>query len=359
MRRPYAVLSIDGGGIRGIIPAVLLAEIEERAGHHAAELFDLIAGTSSGGMLALVLAKPDPSSGRPAYDARDGIRLYEQMGSRIFDRSAWRKARSLNAVLEEKYPSDGIEAVLEEFFGQSRLKDAATDVLVTSYDIERAEPFFFKSRKAQEDPEGYDFAMKDAARATSAAPTYFEPHRVQTDPPKDYHALIDGGVFAANPAMCAYVEARSLLGKDPCEGGGPLLVVSLGAGEHKKPLLYEEARGWGARHWARPLPNILLNGMSDTVDHQMRELVAEGELYYRFQTALSRGLGALDDAEAANVRALKLAAEKLIEREDENLTTLCEQLGRVAREREEDDAGSSQATTVPRIPLEKNRSVSR
>ncbi len=358
MRRPYAVLSIDGGGIRGIIPAVLLAEIEERAGHHAAELFDLIAGTSSGGMLALVLAKPDPSSGRPAYDARDGIRLYEQMGSRIFDRSAWRKARSLNAVLEEKYPSSGIVAVLEEFFGNARLKDAATDVLVTSYDIERAEPFFFKSRKAREEPERFDFAMKDAARATSAAPTYFEPHRVRTDPPKDYHALIDGGVFASNPAMCAYAEARSLLGKDLCEGGG-LLVVSLGAGEHKKPLLYEEARGWGARHWARPLPNILLNGMSDTVDHQMRELVAEGEVYYRFQTVLNRGLGALDNAEAANVRALKLAAEKLIEREDENLDALCEQLGRVARAREEHTARPSRTTTVPRIPLEKNRSASR
>ena len=91
----------------------------------------------------------------------------------------------------------------------------------------------------------------------------------------------------------------------------------------------------------------------------MRELVAEGETYYRFQTALNRGLGALDNAEPANVRALKLAAEKLVEREDENLDALCEQLGRVARAREDDAAGSSRATTVPRISLEKNRSASR
>lgn len=284
-------------------------------------------------MLALVLTRPDPSSGAPAYDAEDGLRLYEEMGARIFDRSTWRKARSLNAVFEEKYPSSGIDGVLEEFFGDARLKDAVTPVLVTAYDIERAEPFFFKSERARADPDRCDFAMKDAARATSAAPTYFEPHKVEAKGREGYYALIDGGVFAANPARCAYVEARGYPKKegDFCEG--EFLVVSLGTGEQKRPLLYDDARGWGAAHWARPLPNILLNGMSDTVDHQMREIVgaSHGELYYRFQTQLGRSGGDLDNARPANVRGLELAAEKLIEREHEALTDLCDRLRRSAR----------------------------
>ena len=185
------ILSIDGGGIRGLIPAVVLSKLERLTGRPTAHLFDLVAGTSTGGILALGLSRPGPD-GRPLYSADKMAELYEKEGRYIFESSLWRKIRSIGSLVEEKYPSHGIETVLQRFFGASRLKDACTDVLVPSYEIERRTPFFFRSSMARKRAD-YDFPMWQAARATSAAPTYFEPAKVPAG--QDHWALIDGGVI--------------------------------------------------------------------------------------------------------------------------------------------------------------------
>src|SRR5271154_1929690 len=216
------ILSIDGGGIRGILPAMLLAEIERRTGEPVARLFDLVAGTSTGGIIALGLTIPK-SPGGPLYSAQHFVELYENQGRRIFSRSLWRALFSLDSLSWRKYASAGIEGVLLEDFGDSRLGDAVTDVLITSYEIERRFPFFFKSRNARTRPD-YDFPARDVARATSAAPTYFEPMQLPSGTNSEHYTLIDGGVFANNPAACALVEARTTF------GGSDYLVVSLGTG---------------------------------------------------------------------------------------------------------------------------------
>src|SRR5919197_214120 len=227
------ILAIDGGGIRGVIPATVLTEIETRMGKRTAELFDLVAGTSTGGILALGLFKPD-GNGRPQYAASELSALYEREGPRIFDRSPWHTFVSLGSLADEKYPADGIEAVLKEYFGDARLKDAVTETLVTSYELESRQPWFFARHKAIEDPAANDFPMRFVARATSAAPTYFEPEELPTTTP--HGGLIDGGVFANNPAMCAYVEMKKLRPE------ADVLVVSLGTGQHTRPIHYAEAR---------------------------------------------------------------------------------------------------------------------
>src|SRR3712207_3062225 len=149
MAEPFKVLSIDGGGIRGIIPAMILAEIEDRTGGSIAEMFDLIAGTSTGGILALGLTMPG-DGGKPRYRAEDLISLYEKEGHRIFSRPAGHRVDSLEGISEERYPSDGIEQVLAEYFEGVRLKDALTRILVTSYEIQLRIPFFFRSEKAKD-----------------------------------------------------------------------------------------------------------------------------------------------------------------------------------------------------------------
>ncbi len=111
MAQVFKVLSIDGGGIRGIIPAMILAEIEDRTGKSVAEMFDLIAGTSTGGILALGLAMPG-DGGKPRYKAEDLIEFYEKEGLRIFSRPARHRIDSLEGIAEERYPSEGIEQVL-------------------------------------------------------------------------------------------------------------------------------------------------------------------------------------------------------------------------------------------------------
>jgi uncharacterized protein len=223
----FKVLSIDGGGIRGIIPAMVLAEIEERTGKSIAETFDLIAGTSTGGILALGLAMPG-DGGRPKYTASELIELYEDEGTSIFSG----RAGTIRNLFEERYPSAGVEGVLDRYFGDARLKDALSTVFVTSYEIELRAPFFFRSERAKVDAD-YDFPMREVARATSAAPTYFEPAKVEARGPVEYYALVDGGVFANNPAMCAYVEASSILKErgSASTDEPTILVVSLGTGQ--------------------------------------------------------------------------------------------------------------------------------
>ena len=317
------VLSIDGGGIRGIIPAIILAEIEKRTKKPVSELFELIAGTSTGGILALGLTKPD-DRGRPHYTAEELISLYEKEGATIFSRSPWHHIYSLWNLAEEKYPADGIEGALDGYFGQAHLRDALTETIITSYDIERRLPFFFRSRRAKEDSD-YDFPMKKVARATSAAPTYFEPAKIESEDSSDYYALVDGGVFANNPAMCAYAEVRNTR-----PGADDFLLVSLGTGELTRSLPYEEVKGWGLALWAQPILSVVFDGVSDTVDYQLRQLLPPArngvERYYRFQTRLNEGNDDLDDASRTNLRVLWLLAEAIISDNDRVLDALCDQL---------------------------------
>jgi hypothetical protein len=331
MAEQIRVLSIDGGGIRGIIPALILAEIEERTGKPCSELFDLIAGTSTGGILALGLTKPVPGANKPRYKAEDLADLYEEEGGRIFSRSVWHRTRAFGSALEEKYPSEGIDGVLKEYFGDARLQDALTEVLVTAYEIERRIPWFFRSERARKSSD-HDFPMGQVARATSAAPTFFEPVKIDGEGSSDYYALIDGGVFANNPAMCAYVEARGYLEADgsPYPPGTDLLLVSLGTGELTRGLPYEEAAGWGLAGWARPILDVVFDGVSDTVDHQMGELLRRKKdgkrRYWRFQRRLDVGNDDMDDASRTNVRALKLLAESIVRDNADALDDLCARL---------------------------------
>ncbi len=321
MSKRIKVLSIDGGGIRGIIPAMILAEIEKRTKKPISSLFDLIAGTSTGGILALGLTIPN-DRGKPRYKAERLIELYEKEGSTIFSRSVWHRIRAIGMLVEEKYPSKGIESVLKKYFGNARLKDALTEVLVTGYEIERRIPWFFKSRHAKDrSKKGYDFPMTLVARSTSAAPTYFEPAQIKIGKSKDYYALVDGGVFANNPAMCAYVEAMSTHPQ-----ADDFLVVSLGTGEFTRPLFFDDVKGWGLTQWAQPILSVVFDGVSDTVDYQLKLLLQPNKQYYRFQTNLNVGNDDMDDASQTNIRILKLLAEDVIRDNGEILKNLCKQL---------------------------------
>jgi patatin-like phospholipase/acyl hydrolase len=315
------VLSIDGGGIRGIIPATILESIEDRTNTRTADLFDLIAGTSTGGILALGLATPD-EKGEPKYSAADLTALYEKEGKRIFARSLWHTMIALDNLIDEKYDASGLESVLRKYFGDTRLKDAVTEVLVTSYELETREPWFFARHKAQSNP-SFDFEMRFVARATSAAPTYFEPEELTETRP--HGGLIDGGVYANNPALCAYVEM-----KDLHPDHDDILVVSLGTGQHTRPIHYTDARNWGLALWAKPILNVVFDGVSDTVDHEMKILCRDSDdgdpRYYRFQTELNVGSDDMDNATATNLLALKQKAQEVIDLNDTALDKLCQEL---------------------------------
>ena len=326
------ILSIDGGGIRGIIPARIIAEIERRTKYPASKLFDLIAGTSTGGIIALALAAPtEPGGSEPKYGAQHMVELYEQNGPTIFSRSLGHAATSLCGLLGPKYEAKGIEGVLHRYFGEFRLHDALTKVLVTSYNTQGPAPVFFKSWRAKPIETGwteslrnrFDLRLREIARATSAAPTFFPPLELPDLAfGKPDMCLIDGGVFANNPAMCAWAEAPQLF-----RGVEEFIVVSIGTGNDEDQVPYAHAKGWGLAQWARPLVKILLDGVSDTVDYQMQQRLqpALGRKYYRFQGDLE-GRTAMDDASEENIMALLRVAEQIISRQESMLATVCAEL---------------------------------
>ena len=311
MSQRTRILSIDGGGIRGMIPAIVLAELEKRAGKPVAELFDLVVGTSTGGILACGLTVPG-SAGRPRYAANELIALYEQHGPHIFSRTLLKRVRSLEGIIDERYPTAPLEEVLRRYFGNTRLREAMTRVLVTAYEIERRSPWFFRSERAQADA-AYDFPMVKVARATSAAPTYFEPAKLAVPgSPSDYFALVDGGVFANNPGMCGWAEARALgLPEDT-------VVLSLGTGSLIRRIPYDDAKDWGLIQWARPILNVVFDGSSDTVDYQLGQVLGEGR-HFRLQTTLETASDDMDDVSADNLRDLRLEGENLVQRESAQL----------------------------------------
>ena len=318
--RPLRVLALDGGGIRGVIPATLLAEIEKRTGKRIAETFDLIAGTSTGGILALGLTTPHPNdeTKRP-YTAEDLIGMYEKNGKAIFSRSLGHRLITLFGLLGSKYAVRGLDKTLATYFGDSRLKDAVAELLITSYDLETRESWFFARHKALDEPEANDFPMVRVARATSAAPTYFRPERLSED---SQAGMIDGGVHSNNPAMCAWVETVKLYEDRDVD----VIVVSLGTGQVKSPISFNKARVWGLIGWVRPLIGIFMDGVAATVEHELEYLLPDqnGQLrYFRFQAELPPGMGSMDNTRPEHIALLKKQAQLIIDREQKKFGELC------------------------------------
>jgi patatin-like phospholipase/acyl hydrolase len=300
------VLSIDGGGIRGIIPALVLAELERRSGRRTFELFDLIAGTSTGGILACALCAPDP------LPAEQLVALYEEEGPRIFDRSIWQRVESADGVLDEKYDAGALDRALERFLSDKRLSEAVPDLIIPAYDTAVPGPHFFKSRDARESPDR-DAPLSLVARATSSAPTYFEPLQ------DGERSLIDGGVFAVNPAMCAYAEVLRH------SRDAEVTLLSLGTGEQTRPRPWREVNDWGLARWARPIIDVVFDGASDAVDYQLRHALGDGS-YRRLQVELTKASDALDDARPENIRRLRGHAEELIAERGADLDALAASL---------------------------------
>ncbi len=294
------VLSIDGGGIRGLIPALVLTELERRSGRRVFELFDLIAGTSTGGILACALCAPQP------LPAAELVALYEDEGPRIFDRDVFQRIRSGEGVIDERYDADALDRALERFLADKRLAEARPDLLVPAYNMTEPGPYFFKTRKARENPGREDFPLSVVARATAAAPTYFEPLEVNEV------ALVDGGVFAGNPAMSAFAEVLRF------QPTAEVLLLSLGTGQRTRKRTFDQIKDWGLVEWAKPILDAVFDGMSDVVDYQLEHALADGR-YWRLQTELDLASDDLDDASEGNLRLLRRHGEDLIDRQSEVL----------------------------------------
>ena len=326
------ILSIDGGGIRGIIPGQVLIALENKMqqinpNKRIADVFDLIAGTSTGGILACLYLCPG-AGGQPKFSAADAVSLYLQHGAEIFDVSVFRSVASIDGLRGPKYSAAPLEKALEFYFGDLRLSQLLKPCLITSYDITRRQAKFFnKQDVGQSGAGGADFAVRDIARGTSAAPTFFPPANIVGSDGSVY-PLIDGGVFANNPAMCALVEA---FGWNPALNVKDLNILSLGTGASDESLNYSDAKGWGDIAWLHPLLGILFGGVSETVDYQLQTLftsAGSASQYLRLQVDLRNSDvdSAMDNASKENLQALVNVGTKLAADNDAKLTALAKLL---------------------------------
>ena len=320
------ILSIDGGGIRGILPAKALVYLENKLTSHnkntrLTDYFDLIAGTSTGGIIATLLTVSD-DNGRPLYSAEDALNLYAEHGSKIFDTSLWKKISSIGGVTDEKYSAAYLEKVLKKYLGDSLLSQTVKPLMVTSYDIRNRAAKFFTTTDSTKNSHR-DFLLRDVCRATSAAPTYFEPARIFSTTEVPF-TLVDGGMFANNPAMTAYAEARTMdfrtiletEGKPAYPSADEMFLLSIGTGNVKKPYYYEQTKDWGQLQWIKPVIDMLMSGNAETVDYELQQLFStckDKSNYVRIVPSLANVNPEMDDASPKNIKALLDAGDKFVD----------------------------------------------
>ena len=341
MKNKIRILSLDGGGIRGIISCVILKYIEEQLQAQddptakIGDYFDLIAGTSTGGLITALLLFPDENK-KAKFSVNEALDLYAKKGESIFHVSFFQHLLNPFGLLKEKISDKNIEQQLEMVFGNLELKDFIKPCLITSYDITARKAKLFTSHNAQEPIN--NFYVKDVCRATSAAPTYFEPAQIKSLYEQQY-TLIDGGVYANNPTLCAYAEARKInfstvLNNDQkpdCPSINDMIIVSIGTGTVSKPYYFEDFDNAGKVKWIAPLIDILLSSNVETVDYQMLKMYDtlgdRNQLnYHRIMPKLNKASPEMDDTSKENIFELIQAGLLYVSENQEQLNTIVKKL---------------------------------
>ena len=237
------ILAIDGGGIKGAFPASFLATVEDSVRANVTDYFDLIVGTSTGGILALGLGL--------GLSAEEIVQFYEESGPKVFGRrNAIRNLRRLGVA---KYDNIRLRDALQSTFGDRKLSESKTRLVIPSLNLETGQVYIYKTAHHPKFERDYKERMVEVALATASAPTFFPTHRSSAGTP-----LIDGGVWANNPVGLAVVEAVGVLGwpKDS------LRVLSLGC--TSELLDVGSGRSWslGLGYWGTKIVDLFMTAQS-------------------------------------------------------------------------------------------------
>jgi patatin-like phospholipase/acyl hydrolase len=272
----FQILTLDGGGLRGIFSAAVLARLEEDLHIRITDHFDLIAGTSTGGIIALGLGL--------GLRPRQIVEFYTQLGPRAFqDRSRLRTARRLIRV---KYAAEPLRIALAEVFGERTFGESTKRLVITSYNLGCDDVYLFRTPHLPHLKRDWRERAVDVAMATSAAPTYLPGHRL------DGVRLVDGGVWANNPAMVALTEAAGPLGV-PLER---IRMLSLGTTTDVPHRSRRLDRG-GLLPWARDAVEVLMRAQSTSATNQIRHLLSNDRVL-RLNPTVATGAVSLDRVDA-------------------------------------------------------------
>lgn len=282
------ILSIDGGGIRGLIPAVILDNLEKELSTklnkdvRIADIFDMVAGTSTGSIFSLGLTVSNEETNRPKYRASDLVKIYKEDGNKVFKKSCFFATHV-----------KGFEKLLKSKFGDKTLKDALRDVLIPAYNITEAKVAYFTK-----DSDSY--SIKDVILASSAAPGFFPAKKI------DNNLYIDGGIYMNDPAFEAYLEAKKKFPQ-----AKKIVVCSLGTGYFQGTL--KDLASGRSIHWAAPLVSCMINAASNLVGSYLENLKTEQDFkYYRLQCDLKEEIP-LFDTKPESLEKLECYAYNIME----------------------------------------------
>lgn len=320
------ILSIDGGGMKGIVSAILLKSLEEKLQFYSnnenariADYFDLIAGTSTGAILAALYLYPT-AQGESKYSAKEVLDFYLDFGKEVF------KRQFFYPVIGPKYTNKSLKKLLERYFGDTTLGELKKPCLLAAYDTTKRAAVFFNTVSSRKDQKR-NYLLRDAILASTAAPTYFAPSCLRVKK-QCYNCLIDGGVVANNPALCALIESLKL---PKCEGIHETLLLSVGNVNNPKSYYYDEVKRWGLFHWAKPILDILMDGSEQTVDYQLRRIyksINRPQDYYRMQWTTEDEVPGMDNVSQDAIEQLIGYGEKLALREKYRIEEIARRLTR-------------------------------
>ncbi|XP_039120679.1 patatin-like protein 2 [Dioscorea cayenensis subsp. rotundata] len=338
------VLSIDGGGIRGIIPATILsfleAQLQELDGEDArlADYFDVISGTSTGGLVTAMITAPNDKK-RPLFAAKDIKAFYLEHSPKIFPQPNWGFLGEAFSIVKRlggpKYNGKYLHKIIKEKLGNLKLHDTLTNIVIPTFDIKQLQPTIFSSYEVKNNNSSMDADLCDICISTSAAPTYLPAHYFQTTTSEGKSRefnLVDGGVAANNPALVAIKEVTKQIFKGNQDffpikpmDFGRFLVISLGTGTAKNEEKFNAkmASKWGVLSWliaggSNPLIDAFTHASGDMVDIHISvvfQALRSEENYLRIQDDTLRGtISSVDVSTKENLEGLVKIGEDLLKK---------------------------------------------
>jgi patatin-like phospholipase/acyl hydrolase len=275
------VLEIDGGGIRGVSALIQLIEFERLIKKPLKDHFDLITGTSTGAIVAVLLSV--------GYSTEDILNLYTLHGNKIFDKNIFRFG-----ILRPKYDDKYFNKILQEYTKDLTLKDCKTNVLIPTYNITTKEGKLFKSSKAKEN-NSENYKLFDVIRSSASAQSFFKPLEINGE------KYIDGGMYVNNPSIMALIECLK-------DGYEKVNIISFSTGE-KKSVIKDKTLDGGMLSWAEPTIDILLAEASELTDYTLEKLYPllsnllgrRLGIYIRCKSLTAKANGKIDDASEKNI----------------------------------------------------------
>ena len=283
----FRILSLDGGGIKGAFTASVLNTLANDSGVSIKNSFDLIVGTSTGGILAIGIAM--------GLEPEELLKLYVDDGPEIFPVTGkiGKYRRSLRQLFSSKLSTAPLRKALEKSLSDKKLKDAFTRLVIPTYDAVEGRIYLFKTAHNEEIHNDAHLTAVDVAIATSAAPTYFRAAGIKDQLGSKY---VDGGVWANNPGMIGIIEAVAFLKQDITD----IRVLSIGT--TNAPFNIAQHTNSGVAKWNVGLLSLMMEGQAEAAEAQASLLL--GDRYHRIDVTAREGEFSLDDGDPDTIGKL-------------------------------------------------------